>query len=167
MALFDGFRRKRDDPATEAETETQEPEENEEPLDGSGSAYRKMHMSVVLAGDDALLHDPERASPAVIPAFELDLLEQCSHFAPIEEHAAMAARRSGLPTDGLANRLYDLVDRGLLVSKQEVIDRARAAARTDAAQAPALNRVAVITGNRPDSLATCLGSYRERYGADL
>jgi hypothetical protein len=59
------------------------------------------------------------------------------------------------------------VDRGLLVSQQEVVARARDAAKADANATPTLDRVAVITSDRPASLATCLRSYRERYGAEL
>lgn len=168
MALFDGFRRKRDEPATEVEeSESGEPDTDEEPVDGPSTWYRKIYVSVVPAGDDVLLHDPERTAPIVLPTFELDLLEQCTRFATVEEHAAAAARRSGLPADALAHRLYELVDRGLLISQQEVVGRAHAAASADSTTPPILNRVAVITGNRPESLGTCLQSYRERYGADL
>jgi hypothetical protein len=166
MGLFD--RRKREEPKPDAaETEPDELEGEAEQLDGPATWYRTMDLNVVPAGDDVLLHDPERAAPAVLPAFELDLLAQCTHFAPIEAHAAAAERRTGLPADGVAQRLYELVDRGLLVSQQEVLVRARAAAETDIGTAPALDRVAVITGDRPASLANCLRSYRERYGADI
>jgi len=166
MGLFD--RRKRDEPEPEAaETEPDELDGEGEPLDGPATWYRTMDLNVVPAGDDVLLHDPERAEPMVLPTFELDLLAQCTHFAPVEAHAATVARRTGLPADGVAQRLYELVDRGLLISQQEVMARARAAAEADADAAPTLDRVAVITGDRPASLATCLRSYRERYGADL
>lgn len=170
MGLFDGFRRKGDAPGTEAaDTKSDEPNGDDEPTDGPATWYRKMYLNVVTAGDDVLLHDPdpERATPIVLPAFELELLDQCTHFASVEAHAAATARRSGLPADGVAHRLYDMVDRGLLISQQEVLERARAAADADAAAPPTLDRVAVITGNRPASLATCLQSYRDRYGADL
>jgi hypothetical protein len=166
MGLFD--RRKRDKPEPEAaETEPDELDGEGEQLDGSATWYRTMDLNVVLAGDDVLLHDPERGAPVVLPAFELDLLAQCTHFAPVEAHAAAAERRTGLPADGVAQRLYELVDRGLLVSQQEVLARARAAAEADADAGPTLDRVAVITSDRPANLAICLRSYRERYGADL
>jgi hypothetical protein len=166
MGLFD--RRKRDDPEPDAaETESDELDGENEQLDGPATWYRTMDLTVVPAGDDVLLHDPERAAPVVLPTFELDLLEQCTRFAPIEAHAAAAERRTGLPADGVAQRLYELVDRGLLVSQQEVLARARAAAEADADAAPTLDRVAVITSDRPSSLATCLRSYRERYGAAI
>src|SRR5450759_1360614 len=166
MGLFD--RRKREKPEAEtAETEPDELEGEDEQLDGPATWYRAMDLTVVPAGDDVLLHDPERAAPVVLPAFELDLLAQCTHFAPVEAHAAAAERRTGLPADGVTPRLYELVDRGLLVSQQEVLARARAAAETDTDATPTLDRVAVITGDRPASLANCLRSYRERYGADI
>jgi hypothetical protein len=166
MGLFD--RRKRDKPQSEVtETEPAELDEEAPPLDAAATLYRTMHLQVVPAGDDVLLNDPERAAPMVLPAFELDLLAQCTYFAPVEEHAAAAAQRTGLPADGVAQRLYELVDRGLLVSKQEVLARARDAAAADPGSAPVLDRVAVVTTNRPASLATCLRSYRERYGADI
>src|SRR5256714_10286654 len=168
MALFEGFRRKRDEPAPEAsETGRDELDSEDESVDGPATWYRMMDLSIVLAGDDVLLHDPERATPMVLPTFELDLLAQCTHFAPVEVHADAAARRTGLPADGVARRLYELVDRGLLVSQEEVMARARAAAEADGNTAPTLDRVAVITGDRPASLAICLRSYRERYGADI
>ncbi len=166
MGLFD--RRKREEPKPEAaETEADGLDEEDEQLDGPATWYRTMDLTVVPAGDDVLLHDPERASPILLPAFELDLLAQCTHFAPVEAHADAAALRTGLPADGVAQRLYELVDRGLLVSQREVLARARAAAEADRNAAPTLDRVAVITGDRPASLATCLRSYRERYDADL
>ena len=166
MGLFD--RRKREEPKPDvAETEPDELDGEEEQLDGPATWYRTMDLTVVPAGDDVLLHDPERAAPVVLPAFELDLLAQCTHFAPVEAHAAAAERRTGLPAGGVAQRLYELVDRGLLVSQQEVLARARAAAEADTDAAPTLDRVAVITSDRPASLATCLRSYRERYGADI
>jgi hypothetical protein len=149
-----------------AETESDE-EEKTEPLDGAATLYRTMYLNVLPAGDDVLLQDPERAAPIVLPAFELDLLAQCTHFAPVEEHAAAAARRTGLPADGVTQRLYELVDRGLLVSKQDVMTRARGAAEVDSRSTPTLDRIAVITSNRPASLATCLRSYRERYGTAI
>lgn len=168
MALFDGFRRKRDEPEPEAaETDPDDLDIEGQPLDGPATWYRAMDLNVVSAGDDVLLHDPERDAPIVLPTFELDLLAQCTHFAPIEEHAAEAARRTGLPADGVAPRLYELVDRGLLVSQQEVLARARAAADEEADAAPTLDRVAVITADRPASLAACLRSYRQRYGAEI
>jgi hypothetical protein len=166
MGLFD--RRTRNEPEPKAaETDSDELDGEHEQLDGPATWYRAMGLTVVPAGDDVLLHDPERAAPAVLPAFELDLLAQCTHFAPVEAHAAAAERRTGLPADGVAQRLYELVDRGLLVSQQEVLARARAAAETDRDAAPTLDRVAVITGDRPASLANCLRSYRERYGEDI
>jgi hypothetical protein len=166
MGLFD--RRKRDEPEPDAaETEPDEPDGEDQQLDGPATWYRTMDLTVVPAGDDVLLHDPERAAPAVLPAFELDLLAQCTHFASVEAHAAAAGRRTGLPADGVAQRLYEMVDRGLLVSQQKVVAGARAAAEADAGAAPTLDRVAVITSDRPANLAACLRSYRERYGADL
>jgi hypothetical protein len=166
MGLFD--RRKREEPKPEAaETGPDELEGEAEQLDGLATWYRTMDLTVLPAGDDVLLHDPERAAPAVLPAFELDLLAQCTHFAPVEAHAAAAERRTGLPADGVAQRLYELVDRGLLVSQQEVLARARAAAEVDTDAAPTLDRIAVITSDRASSLATCLRSYRERYGSDI
>lgn len=166
MPLFDGFRRKRDElePGA-AEAEPGELGGENEPLDGPAIWYRTTYLTAVPAGDDVLLHDPEREAPIVLPTFELDLLANCTPFAPVEAHASAAARRTGLPADGVAARLYELVDRGLLVSQQEVLARARAAAEADTDAAPTLDRVAVITGDRPASLATCLRSYRERYGA--
>jgi len=166
MGLFD--RRKREEPKLEAaEIEPDELDGEGEPLDGPATWYRTMDLTVVPAGDDVLLHDPERAVPTVLPTFEMDLLVQCTYFAPVEEHAATVARRTGLPADGVTQRLYEFVDRGLLVSQQEVVARARAAAEADAEVAPTLDRVAVITSDRPASLATCLRSYRDRYGADI
>jgi hypothetical protein len=166
MGLFD--RRKREEPEHDAaETEPDELNGEDESLDGPATWYRTLDLTVVPAGDDVLLHDPERATPVVLPAFELDLLAQCTHFAPVETHAAAAERRTGLPADGVARQLYELVDRGLLVSQQDVLARARAAAESHTEVAPTLDRVAVITSDRPASLATCLRSYRDRYGADI
>jgi hypothetical protein len=166
MGLFD--RRKRDNLEPEvADTEPDELAEEAEPLDEAATLYRTVYLNVLPAGDDVLLQDPERAAPTVLPAFELDLLAQCTHFAAVEEHAAAAASRTGLPADGVTQRLYDLVDRGLLISKQDVIARARAAAEVEADTVPTLDRVAVITSGRPASLATCLWSYREQYGAEI
>jgi hypothetical protein len=168
MPLFDGFRRKREDREPEtAETVADELKEQEELLDGSSTLYRTMDLHIVPAGDDVLLHDPERVAPMVLPAFELELLAQCTFFAPVEEHGAAAANRTGLPADGVVQRLYELVDRGLLVNKHDVMARARAAAEADSNTAPTLDRVAVITASRPESLAACLRSYRERYGATI
>jgi hypothetical protein len=166
MGLFD--RRKREEPKPDVEEiEPDEVEGEEEQLEGPATWYRTMDLAVVPAGDDVLLHDPERATPIVLPAFELDLLAQCTHFAPVEAHAAAAERRTGLPAGGVARQLYELVDRGLLVSQQEVLARARAASEADTSATPTLDRVAVITGDRPASLANCLHSYRERYGGDI
>lgn len=165
MGLFD--RRKREEPKPNAAEPEPDEDGEDEHLDRPATWYRTMDLTVVSAGDDVLLHDPERATPVVLPAFELDLLAQCTHFAPVEAHAAAAESRTGLPADGVAHRLYEMVDRGLLVSQQEVLARARAAAEADADTAPTLDRVAVITSDRPTSLATCLRSYRERYGADI
>jgi len=93
MALFEGFRRKRDEPAPEAsETGRDELDSEDESVDGPATWYRMMDLSIVLAGDDVLLHDPERATPMVLPTFELDLLAQCTHFAPVEVHADAAAQ---------------------------------------------------------------------------
>ena len=170
MGLFDRSRRKRDEPEPEtAETEVEEPEEeeNDAQLEGPATWYRTKYLNVLPAGDDVLLHDPERASPIALPAFELDLLAQCTYFAPIEEHAAAAASRTGLPADGVTQRLYELADRGLLVSQREVIERARTAAKAAANTRPTLNRIAVMTANRPAALARCLRSYREQYGEDV
>jgi hypothetical protein len=166
MGLFD--RRKREERKPEAaETAAEELASGEEQFDEPATLYRATHLAVVPAGNDVLLQDPDRETPIVLPAFELDLLAQCTHFAPIEEHAAGAAARTGLPADGVARQLYEMVDRGLLVSKRDVMTRARDAAAADADAPPTLDRVAVITANRPGSLAACLQSYRERYGADI
>jgi hypothetical protein len=166
MGLFD--RRKRDEPKPEAvETEPDQRDGEDEPLDGPATLYRTTYMTVVPAGDDVLLNDPERDAPVLLPIFELDLLTACTHFASVEEHADAAARRTGLPAEGIAQRLYEMVDRGLLASKQEVMARARAAVEENTDSAPTLDRVAVITGDRPASLAACLRSYRKRYGADI
>jgi hypothetical protein len=164
MGLFD--RRKREEPEPDAESEPDELD-GEDELDGPATWYRTIDLTLVPAGDDVLLLDPEGAAPAVLPTFELDLLAQCTYFAPVETHAATVARRTGLPADGVTQRLYEFVDRGLLVSQQEVAARARAAAEAHAEVAPTLDRVAVITSDRPASLATCLRSYRDRYGADI
>jgi hypothetical protein len=166
MGLFD--RRKRDESKPEAvESEPDESDSEDQPIDGAATWYRAISLNVVPAGDDVLLHDPDRPAPIVLPAFELDLLAQCTHFAPVEEHAAQAARTTGLPADGVTQRLYDMVDRGLLVSQHEVLARARGAAERDPTPAPMLDRVAVITNDRPASLSNCLQSYRKQYGAEL
>jgi hypothetical protein len=166
MGLFD--RRKREEPKPDlGETEPDEQDGEEEQLDGPATWYRTMDLAVVPAGDDVLLHDPESTAPVVLPAFELDLLAHCTHFASVEVHAAAVERRTGLPADGVAQRLYEMVHRGLLVSQQEVMVRARAAAEANAETAPTLERVAVITSDRPASLATCVRSYRERYGQEI
>ncbi len=166
MGLFD--RRKRDEPKpVEAESEPDTADAEENLLAGPANLYRTKYMMVVPAGDDVLLHDPERDTPVLLPTFELDLLTQCTYFAQVEEHAAAAAARTGLPADGVAHRLYEMVDRGLLVSKQEVITRARATVDPDSDSAPTLDRVAVLTNNRTASLARCIRSYREHYGADI
>ena len=168
MALFDGFRRKRDQP--EEQEDNREPDENDGEGDHPGETvdlYRSISLNALPAGEDVLLHDPERAAPIVLPSFELDLLAHCTPFAAIESHAAKAAHRMGLPADGVAQRLYELADMGLLVSRQSVIDRARSIAASDASVPPVLDRVAVITSDRPASLDACLRSYRERYGSDL
>ena len=167
MGLFDRRKRDKTEPEEGSETKTDELEQEAEPLDAAATLYRTTHLNVVPAGDDVLLHDSDRNSPIALPAFELDLLAQCTHFAPVEEHAAAAAQRTGLPADGVAQRLYELVDRGLLVSKRDVLARARDAAETDSRPALLLDRIAVVTSNRPTSLATCLRSYRERYGAGI
>ena len=166
MGLFD--RRKRDEPEPETtEIEPNELDAEDQSLDGPASWYRAMYLNVVSAGDDVLLLDADHEAPSVLPAFELDLLSQCTHFAPVEEHAAAAARTTGLPADGVARQLYEMVDRGLLVSQHEVLSRARTAAAADKHAAPTLDRVAVITSDRPASLAACLQSYRALYGAEL
>src|SRR5438105_11660997 len=100
MGLFD--RRKRDESRPDAaETELDELDEEDEPLDGPANWYRTIELTVVPAGDDVLLHDPERTAPMVVPTFDLDLLAQCTYFAPVETHAATVARRTGLPADGV------------------------------------------------------------------
>lgn len=166
MGLFD--RRKRDEPEPEpTESEPNELEAEDRLIDGPASWYRAMYLNVVPAGDDVLLLDADHAAPSVLPAFELELLAQCTHFAPVEEHAAAAARTTGLPAAGVTQQLYEMVDRGLLVSQHTVLSRARTAAESDKSSAPTLDRVAVITSDRPASLATCLRSYREQYGAEL
>src|SRR6266576_3270070 len=102
MGLFD--RRKRDEPKLEAvETEPGQPDGEDEPLDGPATMYRTTYMTVVPAGDDVLLNDPERDTPVLLPTFELDLLTACTHFASVEEHAAASARRTGLPAAGVAH----------------------------------------------------------------
>ena len=166
MGLFD--RRKREESKLQAETEPEELDKEDERLDDEAATlYRTRYLAVVPAGDDVLLHDSERDAPVVLPTFELDLLAQCTHFAAVEEHAVRAASRTGLPADGVVQQLYDMVDRGLLVSKREVMTRARAATEAAPDAPPTLDRVAVITANRPASLSACLRSYRERYGGDI
>jgi hypothetical protein len=69
MGLFD--RRKRAEPKPEAaETEADELDREDEPLDGPATWYRTTYLAVVPAGDDVLLHDPERDAPVVLPTFE-------------------------------------------------------------------------------------------------
>jgi hypothetical protein len=167
MGLFD--RRKREErEAKAAENEPDELDTQEDPPDESEASYRAMYLNFVPAGDEVLLHDPDRAAPLLIPTFELDLLAHCTHFASVEEHAAAAATRTGLPANGVADRLYEMVDRGLMINKQEVVSRAIARVEAERSAAPpALNRIAVITANRPGSLDTCLRSYRELYGAEV
>jgi hypothetical protein len=168
MALFDGFRRRTEATEREATDPVPEvPEENADSVDESATWYRAVHLNVATAGDDVLLQDPERSAPEVLPGFELDLLTQCTYFAPVEEHAAAAAQRTGLPPEGVVHRLYELVDRGLLVSKRDVIEGARASAQAGDQAELSLDRLGVITSDRPESLERCLRSYRERYGADL
>jgi hypothetical protein len=168
MALFDGFRRKTEQTRNEgADDQPQELEQDADSLDESATRFRAAYLNVATAGDDVLLHDPEWSAPEVLPAFELDLLTQCTRFAPVEEHATAVAQRTGLPADGIVSRLYELVDRGLLISKRDVIEGARAAAQAGDQAEVHLDRIGVITSNRPESLERCLSSYRERYGADV
>jgi hypothetical protein len=168
MALFDGLRRKRG--GTQSEATSIEPVDEDtadEPRDGPSTWYRAKYVNIVPAGDNVLLHDPEQAAPVMLPSFELELLTQCTYFAPIEAHAEAAARHTGLPAEGIAQRLYELLDQGLLISQRDVLARARAAAEANQDSAPTLDRVAVVTSDRPASLANCLRSYRDRYGAEL
>ena len=166
MGLFG--RRKRDEPPPkETEGEPEQLEVESQLVGEAARLYRAKYLMVVPAGDDVLLHDPERKNPVVLPTFELDLLTQCTYFAPVEEHADAAASRTGLPADGVATRLYEMVDRGLLVSKQDVMERARVAANAESGSAPTLDRLAITTSDRTDSLAICVRSYRERYGEDI
>lgn len=168
MGLFNRSRRQRDEPEAEADaTELAELETDEAPLEGPATWYRATHLSFLPAGDDVLVHDPERESPVALAAFELDLLAQCTYFASIEEHAAAAARRTGLPADGVTQRLYELVGRGLLVSQQDIVDRARDASAAEPETQLPLDRVGIVTSDRPEKLAACLRSFRERYGESV
>jgi hypothetical protein len=168
MALFDGFRRKTQQTEDEnADRPPEEPEQDADGLDESATWYRAAYLNVASAGDDVLLQDPERQAPEVLPAFELDLLTQCTYFAPVEEHATAVAQHSGLPADGVVHRLYDLVDRGLLISKRDVLDGARASAQASDHPEVSLSRVGVITSDRPETLERCVTSYHERYGANI
>src|SRR3954468_1019746 len=168
MGLFDRSRRKREEAEPEgADEDAGALEEDDAPVEGPATWYRATHLNYLPAGEDVLVQDPERASPIALAAFELDLLGQCTYFAPIEEHAAMAGRRTGLPADGIMRRLYELVDQGLLVSQRSIMDRARNAAEAEPGSAAKLDRVAVITNDRPASLVACLRSYRDRYGDDV
>src|SRR5437868_13415649 len=110
MGLFDRSRRKREEPER-VKTET-EPEDSGEEQQVSEAAdwYRAMYSDVLPAGDDVVLQIPERRTPVLIPAFEFDLLAHCLHFATVEEHAAAAASRTGLPADGVCQNLYELGD---------------------------------------------------------
>jgi len=167
MGLF-GRRKHEEQPQPEATEAELEQDEVENALVGEAARlYRTKYLVVMAAGDNVLLHDPERENPVVLPTFELDLLTQCTYFAPVEEHAAAAASHTGLPADGIAPRLYEMIDRGLLVSKREVMTRARASVDADSDSAPTLDRLAITTSDRKTSLATCVRSYRERYGGNI
>ena len=168
MGLFDRSRRKREEPEPEADApEVEDLDTDDAPLEGPATWYRATYLNFLPAGDDVLVHNPERASPVALPAFELDLLTGCTYFAPIEEHAAAAAQRTGLPADGVTRQLYELADQGLLVSQRDVVDHARAAADARSETPLTLDRVAIITSDRPANLATCLRSFRERYGESI
>jgi hypothetical protein len=129
--------------------------------------YRAMYLDVQPAGDNVLLHYPDRREPVLLPAFDFELLADCTYFASVEEHAAAAGRRTGLPADGIAQTLYELVDRGLLSTEQEIIDRARSTVESNVDATLTPRRVSVITSDRPEKLAGCLRSFREQYGSEI
>ena len=129
--------------------------------------YRAMYLDVQPAGDNVLLRYSDRRAPVLVPAFDFELLADCTYFASVEEHAAAAGRRTGLPADGIARTLYELVDRGLLSTEREVIDRACSTVESSADVPLTPRRVSVITSDRPEKLVTCLRSFRERYGSEI
>jgi hypothetical protein len=111
----------------------------------------------------ALVYSLWSRSALMLSALGQHLLQGCTTFATLDEHAARLCRElSALPLqiDSVRRQLADLAAAGLLVARTELLDVVRRSGRADepAAQIAA---VGIPTCDRPRSLGACLTGHME------
>lgn len=132
--------------------------------------YCRIEVITLPAGDDRrLVYSVLDRSAQFLTSEMAVLLSQCRTFKTLEDHAEAVARVFELSPRGIEGvflksvelQFSELIERGLLVSDRELLERCRLAAEHPESSPPPISTVGVVTRDRPESLRCCLQSYVE------
>jgi len=130
-----------------------------------GRTWRRHDLCAVPAGDEVHVVSTRGGTPMAMPSFAVDFLFGCQRFRSLEEHLAEHARRHGwgaLEQEALRSWLPRMIDAGLLISSQWLLERA--AAMGAEKTAPPLGAVGFPTGgDRTALLERSLRSFAENF----
>lgn len=136
-----------------------------EPRDHGNDEYRAFPdlMGFPLGEGTALVYSPWPRSARVLSARSQRLLQGCTTFATLDDHAARLCRELNplpLPFEMVRRELTDLATAGLLVSRRSLLDAAQRTSRSDKPQ-ERISVVGVPTRDRPQNLNSCLAGHVE------
>lgn len=130
------------------------------PPAAAGEAYGFPGLDFLPAGRARSLAVPPGTEGArLVDARDATLLQQCRTFKPLQDHAREICRRLGWDAGhepAVRERLERLAGGGLLLSRGELSRRCAELPRSQ--PPPPLEQIAVLTRDRPESLAACVES---------
>jgi hypothetical protein len=129
-------------------------------------AWRKTDFLAVSAGDDLHLVCTRGGTPFTVPSFAIDFVFGCRQFLPLEEHIAEHAEKhrwGALQHEALRSWLPRMMDAGLLISSQQLLERC-AGMSTAGEPPPAISAIGFPTGGNRIAV---LGRALESFAANL
>ncbi len=105
-----------------------------------------------------LLYTPVSKRVRELPSGEAELIQSCSQFRTLEEHAAAWGNKAGDSSSQLIQKLRRYAESGLLVADAQLISQCKLATPPENSP-PAITAVGATTRNRPQLLQRGLASF--------
>lgn len=128
-------------------------------MNNASKIVRALPLPMIRVGNKERLVHPLGREPLIVPESTARILSLCNSFRSIEDHSCAISTKLGLSeSDSMrtAMVLRRLEERGLFVSKEDYIERAR---RSSSSSEPTpIEQVCIVTSNRPREMARCIKS---------
>lgn len=118
-------------------------------------------LRIPLGGSKSLVVSEAKRAGLLLDTMEASALETCDTFRTLQDHVQDICRQGNLEPELFAPILYQLAQlarSGLLISRNLLVEKGRAAAARAEAPPP-VSALGIATRNRPEALERCLESF--------